>query len=173
MGRMGTGMRSPAHPSHGHAPKEGEIWVLSASPSVAGAEVSLGADVWGRAPSTVTHGMAKVPDSDCWTCPCWMNPSRQTRLQPAGPVGNAGSQGHAPTAAGSDTPPPALLSPAGMWLSMTRRCSSSARPWSSRFSRSSSGWSRRWVTTLPTTLGGNPAPLFGTLVAAPRQASGC
>lgn len=72
MGRMGP----PAHPSHGDIPKEGETWVLSASPSVAGAEVSLGADVWGWAPSTVTHGMAK-----CWTqtSPCWVNSAAACR----------------------------------------------------------------------------------------------
>lgn len=102
VGRMGTGMGPPAHPSCGDAPKEGEIWVLSASPSVARTAVSLGADVWGRAPSTVTHGMAKCRTQTAGHG--WVNPSGLTQLQPAGPMGNVGSQGPAPTAAGSDHP---------------------------------------------------------------------
>lgn len=58
--------------------------MLSACPSVAGAEVSLRADVWGWAPSTVMHGMAKVPDSDSWTCPwldepLWTDPAAACR----------------------------------------------------------------------------------------------
>lgn len=108
-GRMGTGMEPPTHPSCGDAPKEGETWVFSASPSVAGAEVSLRADIWGQAPSTVVLGMtevtAKVLDSDSWTHPHRVTLSRQTWLQPADPVGNVGSQGAAPIAAGSDHPP--------------------------------------------------------------------
>lgn len=64
------------------------------------------ADVWGRAPSTVTDGTAKGPDSDCRTHPCWVTRPRQTQPQPEAPAGSAGSQGPAPPVAGSHPLPP-------------------------------------------------------------------
>lgn len=90
------------------------------------------ANVWGRAPSTVMDGMAKGPDSDCRTHPCWVCGQTQA---PEGAV--------PPVAECHPLPGPAV--PTGAWPSTTRTCSSSARCWSSRSSRSSCGCSSRWV----------------------------
>lgn len=76
--------------------------MLSACPSAAGVEVSLGADGWGWAPSTATLGMAKsgleLLDTSSLGEPLWANSAA-----PTAPVVNVGP---APPAAGSDHPLP-------------------------------------------------------------------
>lgn len=79
---------------------------------------------------------------------------------------NPGSQGPVPPVAGCH-PLPGPAIPTGVWPSTTRTCSSSARSWSSRSSRSSCGCSSRWVP-VP-----GLSPAVPVLDPAPQSPSSC
>lgn len=101
---MGTGMGPPAHPSCGDVLEEGETWVLSASPWVAEGFtwsqcLRLGS-LYSPTRDDRSAGLRPLDTS------LLGEPLRADLLQPAHPMGNVGSRGPAPAAAGSDHPHP-------------------------------------------------------------------